>query len=153
VIYFRRFLVPISFRFAIFGSFVFVSLLISSFSLRSETSEKTDFFRFEAKKICLFFASFRFNRKRTAHPNPADSDFGDFRIDYLDEYEAIRCTVVSIKFYKLYLVSFASLGVSAIPIQISFLIGVDFVSIFAVIFLYRPSRCYRICLHGLNGST
>jgi hypothetical protein len=58
-----------SFRFAYFASFVFVSLMISSFSLQSETSEKIAFFSLRSEK---FFASFslRFasNRKRTAHP-------------------------------------------------------------------------------------
>jgi hypothetical protein len=44
-----------SFRFAYFASFIFVSLMISSFSLRSETSEKTTFFRFEAKSFSLLF--------------------------------------------------------------------------------------------------
>jgi hypothetical protein len=52
VTYFRSFLVLISFGVAVFASFVFVSLLISSFSLRSE---KTDIFRFEAKKNLLIF--------------------------------------------------------------------------------------------------
>jgi hypothetical protein len=44
--------------------------MISSFSLRSETSEKTELFSLRCEN---FFASFshRFasNRKRTAHPN------------------------------------------------------------------------------------
>jgi hypothetical protein len=44
-----------SFRLAFFASFVFVSLMISSFSLRSETSEKTAFFRFDAKNFSLHF--------------------------------------------------------------------------------------------------
>jgi hypothetical protein len=44
-----------SFRFPYFASFVFVSLMISSFSLRSETSEKTAFFRIEAKSFSLHF--------------------------------------------------------------------------------------------------
>jgi hypothetical protein len=43
------------FHIAFFASFVFVSLVISSVSLRSETSEKTKFFRFEAKTFLPFF--------------------------------------------------------------------------------------------------
>jgi hypothetical protein len=67
VIYFCSFLVPISFCFAVFASFVFVSLLISNFSLRSKTSEKTDFFASKRKKFAYFshrFASTK-NERRT----------------------------------------------------------------------------------------
>jgi hypothetical protein len=66
--YFCNFLVPFSFFYDIFASLAFVSLLISSFSLRSETSKKQIFFASKRNKFCSIFASFRFNRKRTAHP-------------------------------------------------------------------------------------
>jgi hypothetical protein len=46
----------VHFRFAYFASFVFVWLLISGVLLRSETSKKTGFFRFAAKKISLLFS-------------------------------------------------------------------------------------------------
>jgi hypothetical protein len=50
-----RFFGSFSVCFDYLASFVFVSLMISSFSLRSETSEKTAFFRFEAKSFSLHF--------------------------------------------------------------------------------------------------
>jgi hypothetical protein len=50
-----RFFGSFSFRFAYFASLIFVSLTISSFSLQSETSEKTAFFCFEAKSFLLHF--------------------------------------------------------------------------------------------------
>jgi hypothetical protein len=53
--------------YAFYGLFRFSFALDLYDSLRCEIHEKNYFFRFEAKKISLHFASVRLKRKRTAH--------------------------------------------------------------------------------------
>jgi hypothetical protein len=51
-----------------FVRFRFASADFQLFASKLNKRKKQIFFRFEAKQICLFFTSFCFNRKRTAHP-------------------------------------------------------------------------------------
>jgi hypothetical protein len=65
---FWQFFGSVTFLLVFFASLAFVSLVISRFSLRSETSEKTAFFRFEAKKNLLNFRIVSLQPKRNGAP-------------------------------------------------------------------------------------
>jgi hypothetical protein len=50
---------------------IFVSLQISTFGIDAKQAKKALFFASKRKKFRFRFASFRFEAKMTAHPNPA----------------------------------------------------------------------------------
>jgi hypothetical protein len=63
--YFCNFLVPFSFSYDISLSFRF---RFPAFRFEAKQAKKWIFFASKRNKFCLIFASFRFNRKRMAHP-------------------------------------------------------------------------------------
>jgi hypothetical protein len=93
VIYFGNFSVPL--RFSWFFSLRSLSfrLCFPVFRFEAKQAKKQLFFASKRKKICLIFASFRFNRKRTAHPS-GDIAFKsriDTKVNFFPaKYEIIR---------------------------------------------------------------